>query len=97
MSKVEELARQYGEELDNVLAVGTEDDNSVGEYAQEAYIAGYHQAEKDNTLTWEDISIIRRIMYDYNKQIRNEMAIPKEEEYCKEILKRFLEQKGGKV
>lgn len=83
-----EALEYIGMEFDSVY-----DYNSV-RYSQQAYfIEGYQQAEKDLTLTWEDISIIRRIMYDYNKQIRNEMAIPKEEEYCKEILRRFLEQK----
>ena len=37
---LEVASMQYGEELDNILAVGVEDDNSVGEYAQEAFKAG---------------------------------------------------------
>ena len=53
---------------------------------------GYHQAEKDLELTWEDISIIRQIMFDYNRIIRNGMALPSNENYCKEVLKRFKER-----
>ena len=50
--------------------------------------------QASNPLTWEDISTIRQIMFDYNKQIRNEITIPNDKEYCKEVLKRFKEQKG---
>lgn len=98
MSKAEDKALKeypYKEGYDVELPYPSTYDENKDQ--REAYIKGYLQAEKDNSLTWEDISIIRKIMYDYNKQIRNEMAIPKEEEYCKEVLKRFLEQKGGKV
>lgn len=107
MSKVEELSRQYAEQQ-----VKDSPDNEYKGYSfelqkeltkfdgydiEQAYEDGYKQAKEDNALTWEDISIIRKIMYDYNKQVRNEMAIPKEEEYCMEVLKRFLEQKGEEV
>jgi hypothetical protein len=61
--------------------------------SKEAFLLGYHQAEKDNELTWEDISIIRQIMFDYNRTIRNGVAIPNDEEYCQEVLKRFKERK----
>jgi len=54
---------------------------------------GYEQAEKDLELTWEDISTIRQIMFDYNRTIRNEMPLPSNENYCKEVLKRFKEIK----
>lgn len=37
---LEEASMQYGEKLDNILAVSIEDDNSTGEYAQEAFMAG---------------------------------------------------------
>lgn len=50
--------------------------------------------EADYRLSLEDISILRQIMFDYNRQVRNEMSIPNNEDYCKEILKRFKAQKG---
>lgn len=59
---------------------------------QEGYEEGYHQAEKDLELIWEDISIIRQIMVDYNRQVRNEMSIPNDKEFCEEVLKRFKEK-----
>jgi hypothetical protein len=43
--------------------------------------------------TLEDISIIRQIMFDYNRQVRNEMTIPNDKEYCQEVLKRFKQRK----
>ena len=52
--------------------------------------------EVDSRLTLEDISILRQIMFDYNKQVRNEMSIPNNEDYCKEVLKRFKAQNGEK-
>lgn len=50
--------------------------------------------EMDSRLSLEDISILRQIMFDYNRQVRNEMFIPNNEDYCKEILKRFKARKG---
>ena len=61
-----------------------------------AFICGYIQAEKDLELGWEDISIIRQIMFDYNRTIRNEMTIPNDEEYCQEVLKRFNKERKEK-
>ena len=51
----------------------------------------------DSRLTLEDISILRHIMFDYNRQVRNEMSIPNNEDYCKEVLKRFKAQNGEKI
>ena len=53
--------------------------------------------EVDLNPTLEDISIIRQIMFDYNRQVRNEMSIPNDKEYCQEVLKRFKAQKGEEV
>ena len=61
-----------------------------------AYVEGYHQAEKDLELTWEDISVIRQIMFDYHKILREQkpIHIPSDKDYCQEVLKRFKSQKG---
>lgn len=53
--------------------------------------------EVDLKLTLEDVSMIRQIIFDYNRQVRNEMSNPNDEEYCKEVLKRFKAQKGEKI
>ena len=92
MSKAEERALEaYPKEsrdIDGIIV-----DIGHPQYMRDLYIEGYHQAEKDLELTWEDISEIRKIMFDYNRQIRNEMSIPNGEDYCKEVLKRFKERK----
>ena len=60
------------------------------------YLNGYHQAEKDLELGWEDISVIRQIMFDYHKILREQkpIHIPSDKDYCQEVLKRFKERKG---
>jgi hypothetical protein len=63
------------------------------------FLNGYHQAETDLELTWEDVSKIRQIMFDYNRQLRpeiveNKASLPKDEEYCREVLNRFKKGKG---
>lgn len=60
-------------------------------YKRQYFIEGYHQAEKDNELTWEDIDII----LDITDIIANDDAMEEslktmsQEEYCNEVLKRF--------
>lgn len=55
-------------------------------------IKGYEQAEKDLSLTWEDVRTLFKIAYNYEDD-----AIEKppylSQEYCEEILRRFNEQK----
>lgn len=63
---------------------------------------GYHQAEEDNALSWEDIKLIGELFQDVardgraNKDLeasfKGDLDAP-----FKEILRRFLEQKGGEV
>lgn len=83
MSKAEELAEKAYPKIglyDNLMK-------------RKGFIEGYHQAERDLELTWEEISTLRQIFFDYNRQIRNGMSIPNDEDYCKEILKRFKAMK----
>ena len=50
------------------------------------YIEGYHQAEKDLELTWEDIKVIEKLLgFD------NIIESPKE--FYQEVLKRFKKMK----
>ena len=55
-----------------------------------AYIDGYHQAEKDLELTWEDIVMIDKLLIDLG------MMFPCKStpDYYQEVLKRFKAQKG---
>ena len=67
--------------------------------SKEAFLLGYHQAEKDLELTWEDIAGI----LDVTDVIANDDSMEErlknmsEEEYCQEGLKRFKAQKGEDV
>ena len=47
-----------------------------------------------NPLTWEDISVIRQTMADYRREENHERN---NEDFCKEVLKRFKAQKGEDV
>ena len=51
----------------------------------EGYVKGYHQAEKDLELGWEDMKLIWNIT--------DELDNMPEEEFYKEVLKRFKERK----
>ena len=53
------------------------------------YKEGYHQAEKDLKLTWEDIKLLDKIFM--NEKIMSGLILG-EKEY-EEILKRFKEEK----
>ena len=60
------------------------------------YIEGYHQAEKDNKLTWEDIMIIHKCIKDaMNYHLYKMMeGMEGQKVVYQEILKRFKAQKG---
>lgn len=65
------------------------------------YQQGYHQAEKDLELTWEDIRIILDAENDIIRECNSQKKLvivtyPKGEDYYGEILKRFKERKDGK-
>ena len=58
------------------------------------FIRAYEQAEKDLTLTWEDVAKIDAIIMDVNNEfaIDNSKEISRQKFY-KEVLKRFNELK----
>ena len=59
------------------------------EEKREGFIVGYHQAEKDLELTWEDIKLLDKIFMD--EKIMSGLILG-EKEY-EEILKRFKENR----
>lgn len=59
--------------------------DDIEELCRFYYIKGYHQAEKDLELTWKDIKLIWNIT--------DELENMPEEEFYKEVLKRFKEIK----
>lgn len=64
--------------------------------SKEAFLLGYHQAEKDNELTWEDIRELYIIFAEVDVEIELCKADIKAETigYYQEVLKRFKERKG---
>ena len=71
----------------------------------EGYIEGYHQAEKDLELSWEDIREIYSILLNVQEETNDDylltLSIPEriENEYreYKETLKRYFEWKSNKT
>ena len=56
---------------------------------KDAFLLGYHQAEKDLELTWEDIV---HIIETYDElEFSREFATVTFNDTCKEVLKRFKE------
>lgn len=102
MSKAEELSRQY------VLPFLDKRYEKYGEHEQmklskfdgydmiSSYEEGYHQAEKDLELSWEDI----RELYIIFAEVDTEIELCKTDiqaemiGYYQEVLKRFKAQKG---
>ena len=66
----------------------------ANEEKRKGFIKGYHQAEKDLELTWEDISKITSI----DQQVCGVMGISdythNHQQAMEEVLKRFKAQKG---
>ena len=98
MSKAEEIRYKA------VMAADNQEppkDYAISAYADhfngfvEGYIEGYHQAEKDLELTWEDIKQICDITFEEACRLQRNMrgsCIYKEPHY-QEVLKQFKEQR----
>lgn len=81
MSKAEDFAYQkYPQSKKGVLY----------DLARNSIIQGYHQAEEDLALTWEDLATIEKLGDDFVKQNHTTMS---DEEFYKEVLKRFKDLK----
>lgn len=97
MSNAEDLSRQY------VLPFLDKHYEKYGEHKQmeltrfdgydmmSSYEEGYHQAEKDLELTWEDIGAIDHLLWDLS--VEHSKNHSSNEVYYKEVLKRFNKNK----
>ena len=67
------------------------DKTNLQQERRNAFEKGYHQAEKDNELTWEDIADILDItdVIANDDSMEERLKLMSEEEYCQEVLKRF--------
>ena len=65
------------------------------EEKREGFIVGYHQAEKDLELSWEDIADILDVtdVIANDDSMEERLKTMSEEEYCQEVLKRFKENR----
>jgi hypothetical protein len=63
---------------------------------EEEYYEGYRQAEKDLKLTWEDIASINDVVTEMLRECGDNILYDTEEEFCKEVLKRFKDFKERK-
>ena len=88
MSKAEDLSKQYKDFREQC---GVKDPVMLNEI-EEAYFEGYHQAEKDLELTWENMECIIKHYQDIMAE-KSRMFV-RAEDY-KELLKRFKERKGN--
>ena len=81
MSKAEERAKErYWLEQTNI--------DTQNKY--QAYLEGYHQAEKDLALIWEDINRIEIIIKDVYRDYPHGIEV---KQFGVEVLNRFLKQK----
>lgn len=65
-------------------------EEDVNKPLREIYQEGYHQAEKDLALTWEDIKLVHNITYEESRNVSlNKGGEISEKEFYKEVLKRF--------
>ena len=95
MSKAEDRAAKKALETFPILfgeRMGY-DKTNLQQERRNAYEKGYHQAEKDNELTWEDMQLICKIEFSICYYEYKDKKLPPKEQIYKEILKRFKERK----
>ena len=99
MSKAEDLAKEFLKKLVShaTLYEGTIDELEVYEPDDViwAYKEGYHQAEKDLALTWEDIEQICDIAFEEACRLQRNMkaSLIYKKQHYQEVLKRFLKER----
>ena len=89
MSKAEERALEaYPKETKDINGIVV--DIGHPQYIRDFYIEGYHQAEKDLELSWEDIETIQEMA---NKYCKHHSCEPRFFVY-KEVLKQFNKERN---
>lgn len=89
MNKAKERAFERCPKSENVI------EEMRNEIKRAQFIEGYHQAEKDLALSWKDIADILDVtdVIANDDSMEERLKTMSEEEYCQEVLKRFLEIK----
>lgn len=94
MNKAENLALKKYPEHSVLFVPARRGGYFADTHLREGFIEGYHQAEKDHALTWEDVQLIHRIEYEESRNIGLNMGgIISEQKFYEKVLKRFLETK----
>ena len=101
MSKAEDKAKEFLKKLvsHTTLYKGTIDELEVYEPDDviRAYKEGYHQAEKDLELTWEDMMIIHKCCKDaMNNHLYEWSTTDGQQKIYEEVLKRFNKERKEK-
>jgi len=98
MSKAEDLALEKYPQRSVLFVPARGGGYYADSHLREGFIEGYHQAEKDLELTWEDFALIRLVFDAIEANIhRGAMKIqPMTKEYYQEVLKRFKDLKEEK-
>ena len=75
----------------------------LNELPRIGYLAGYHQAEKDLKLSWEDLKLLQDISHKVFADVANGSVdfyqiYPNQQSFLEEVLNRFNKQKeDGKI
>ena len=85
MSKAEDIAKKAYP----YPAWSNETTRAIDDLRRNAFIEGYHQAEFDLQLTWEDIVEIDKLLIDLGMMFPDKST----PDYYKEVLKRFKSKK----
>lgn len=90
MSKAEQRALEaYPVQIDPTAC-----DCDINEVSREIYLLGYEQAQKDLSLTWEDIQTIDNIVVDMAHN--TDWPLRGQEVFYTEVLNRFNKSKEKK-
>lgn len=92
MSKAEERAFERCPKSDYAI------NEMRNERKRAIFIEGYHQAEKDLELSWEDVKLLQNISSEVFAEVAHGSVdyyqiYPTEQSFIEEVLKRFKERK----
>ena len=91
MSKAEDLALEKYPRRSVLVVPARGGGYYADSHLREGFIEGYHQAEKDLELTWEDINRIEIIIKDVYRDYPHGIEA---KQFGVEVLNRFNKQKG---
>jgi len=95
MSKAEERALEKYPTHSVLIVPARRGGYYADSHLREGFIEGYHQAQKDLELTWEDVHAIAIIEDKLIHELcLDDQTLPQTQEFYTEVLKRFKLRKG---